>query len=64
MQKNYHDYPQVLNVSDIQNILEIGRKQAYELVNSGKFHVVRIGNRIKISKAVFINWLEGKNEEN
>lgn len=55
---NYNDYPEVLNVSDIQSILDIGRKQAYELVHSGKFHVVKIGNRIKISKKVFINWLE------
>jgi hypothetical protein len=50
MQTNYNDYPEVLNVSDIQNILDIGRKQAYELVHSGKFHVVKVGNCIKISK--------------
>ena len=64
MQTNYNDYPEVLNVSDIQNILDIGRKQAYELVHSGKFHVIKVGSRIKISKKIFINWIEGTVIEN
>lgn len=52
-------YPSILNVSHIQNILGIGRRQAYELVNSGQFHVVRVGKRIKISRDVFLQWLNG-----
>jgi len=52
-------YPNVLDVADIQAILGIGRRQAYELANSGQFHVVRIGKRIKISREVFIHWLNG-----
>lgn len=57
-----NDYPPTLDVSDIQNILGIGRRQAYELVNSGQFHVVRIGKRIKVSKNVFSQWLNGRDE--
>ncbi|GEL78678.1 helix-turn-helix domain-containing protein [Tenuibacillus multivorans] len=53
------NYPEVLNVTDIQEILGIGRRQAYELVNSGEFHVVRVGRRIKVSKDVFFQWLNG-----
>jgi excisionase family DNA binding protein len=64
MQTNYNGYSEVLNVSDIQKILAIGRKQAYELVHSGKFHVVKVGNRIKISKNVLINWIEGTDIQN
>jgi excisionase family DNA binding protein len=56
MQKSY---PDVLSVSDIQTILGIGRRQAYELVNSGKFHVVRVGKSIRILREVFYNWLNG-----
>jgi excisionase family DNA binding protein len=52
-------YPDVLNVADIQQILGIGRRQAYELVNSGQFHVVRVGKSIRILKEVFFNWLNG-----
>jgi len=61
MYKNFENYPDVLNVSDIQEILGIGRKQAYELVHSGEFHVIKIGKRIKVSKNVLINWIEGSN---
>lgn len=53
------EYPEVLDVSDIQQLLKIGRRQAYELVNSGQFHVVKVGKRIKVSKKVFLQWLEG-----
>ncbi|RNB86107.1 helix-turn-helix domain-containing protein [Brevibacillus panacihumi] len=53
------DLPEVLEVQHIQKYLNIGRVQAYELVNSGQFHVVRVGRVIKISKKVFFNWLEG-----
>ena len=47
-------YPSVLDVVHIQEILGIGRRQAYELANSGDFHTVRIGTRIKVLNAVFI----------
>lgn len=53
------EYPQILDVSHIQKILGIGRRQAYELVNSGQFHIVRVGKRIKISREVFFQWLDG-----
>ncbi|MGE8081628.1 helix-turn-helix domain-containing protein [Peribacillus loiseleuriae] len=62
MYKTYEDYPDVLNVSDVvQELLGIGRKQAYELVHSGEFHVIKVGKRIKVSKYVLINWIEGGN---
>ena len=57
--KPIHEYPPILDVIDIQKMLGIGRRQAYELVNSGQFHTVRVGNSIKISKDVFLNWLNG-----
>ncbi|GIO10210.1 hypothetical protein J31TS6_62380 [Brevibacillus reuszeri] len=51
--------PDSLEVRHIQQVLECGRKQAYELVNSGAFHYVRVGTKIKISKRVFLAWYEG-----
>lgn len=41
-------------------ILNCGRRQAYELVDSGKFHIVRVGTKIKVSKRLFLEWYEGK----
>jgi predicted DNA-binding transcriptional regulator AlpA len=55
-------FPPVLDVRHIQTILGIGRRQAYELVNSGQFHVVHAGKRIKIAKEVFFAWLTGENK--
>jgi excisionase family DNA binding protein len=52
-------YPELLNVKDIQTILQIGRRQTYELVHSNVFHSVRVGRRIKISKQSFLEWLNG-----
>ncbi|WP_134686489.1 helix-turn-helix domain-containing protein [Brevibacillus migulae] len=60
-QKKLKEYPSVLSVADIQTILGIGRRQAYELVNSGSFHVARVGRRIMVSKSVFLKWLKGAN---
>jgi hypothetical protein len=49
LMNNLDRYPDVLNVEDIQQILDIGRVQAYQLVTSNQIHVVRIGTRrIKI----------------
>jgi predicted DNA-binding transcriptional regulator AlpA len=62
--KNLEEYPEVLNVSDVQKILGIGRRQAYELVSSQQFHSVRIGSRIKIFKEVFVSWLHGYSGKN
>ncbi|MCA0986578.1 helix-turn-helix domain-containing protein [Guptibacillus algicola] len=61
--KNLDNYPDVLDVSDIQEILEIGRRQAYNLANSKQFHIVRIGSRIKVSKNIFLNWLNGGHDQ-
>ncbi|MED1947200.1 MULTISPECIES: helix-turn-helix domain-containing protein [Brevibacillus] len=57
--KKIKDFPSVLSVADIQEILGIGRRQAYELVNSGQFHVARAGRRIMVSKSIFMAWLKG-----
>lgn len=51
--------PDTIEVHHIQNILDCGRRQAYELVNSGKFHTVRVGTKIKVSKRLFFEWYEG-----
>jgi excisionase family DNA binding protein len=57
--KPISEYPPVLDVNDIQKMLGIGRRQAYELVKSGQFHSVKVGKSIKISKEVYLKWLNG-----
>jgi predicted DNA-binding transcriptional regulator AlpA len=57
MYKNLEELPAVLDVKDVKEVLGIGRRQAYELVNSDEFHTVKVGRTIKVSKSVFLNWL-------
>lgn len=54
--KDYHD---VLTPKEIQSILGIGRRQTYELLNSGEIQVIRVGRSMRISKRVFLSWLKG-----
>lgn len=55
------EYPEILEPKHIREILRIGEKQTYELLNQNPppFHYVRVGNRIKIAKSVFVKWLTG-----
>lgn len=48
-----------LTVEEVQNILGIGRNQAYNLCKSGKFNVVRSGRRIIVSAKSFYRWFHG-----
>ncbi|MNP51081.1 Helix-turn-helix domain protein [compost metagenome] len=59
MYKTTSDYPSVLTAKEIQQILGIGERQTYELLNPGQFHIVRVGKMIKVSKDVFLKWLQG-----
>lgn len=52
--------PEVLKVVDVQEILKIGKPQAYDLVASGQFHCIKFGRRWLIPKQGFIEWLEGE----
>lgn len=57
--KSTADLPAVLTAKEVQEILGIGERQTYELLNSEQFHIVRVGRMIKVSKDVFLKWLEG-----
>lgn len=44
-------------VDEIAAMMNISRKSAYSLVKSGKFHYVRAGRIIRVSKLSFDEWL-------
>ena len=46
------------SVDEVQNMLGICRRKAYELCNSGLFRIVRIGRTIRVSKNSFDEWLD------
>lgn len=53
----FESMPLTLTVRDIADTLSIGRNQAYELVNAGQLHSVRIGKQIRVPKDSFISFL-------
>lgn len=58
--KTKDDYPMVLSPQHVQEILGIGRRGVYELLNDAPFVVKRIGEkgRFRIPKDSFFEWLE------
>lgn len=41
---------EVLTVKQLMEVLQLGRKQAYELINSGQIYSVRINTAIRIPR--------------
>lgn len=60
--RKIEDYPDVIEPIHIREIMRIGEKQVYELLNQEPppFHFKRNGKRIKIAKAAFVRWLNGE----
>lgn len=54
---------EVLDPKDVMKILNIGRRQTYELLENPPFHTVRVGRLIKISKKSFYEWLNGEQNQ-
>ncbi len=54
------DYPEALEPKHIQEILSIGRRQTYELLEDPPFHTVKVGRLYKISKKSFFEWFDGE----
>ena len=52
-----HNYPPVLCVKQVAEILAISHNTAYELVRSGKIHSVRVGRSYRIPLDAVIDYL-------
>jgi excisionase family DNA binding protein len=56
--KRKEDYPLILTVKDIQEILGIGKRVAYELMERKDFPMVRIGRLKRVNRDSFFEWIE------
>lgn len=57
--KRKEDYPLVLTVNEIMEILGIGRRVAYELMDRPDFPCIRLGDRLKrVNRDAFFEWLD------
>ncbi len=50
-------YESVLTVTDLQEILGIGRNTAYALLNSGAIPAIRIGKKWRVPKDAVLHYL-------
>lgn len=46
----FEEYPELVSVSDLMNMLSIGRVLAYRLISDKKVKAVKIGREYKIVK--------------
>ncbi|HZG87294.1 helix-turn-helix domain-containing protein [Paenibacillus sp.] len=54
---NFDEYPAVLDVTEVQEIMRVGRDSAYRLMRSGEFKVIRVGKQLRVAKSVFAEYL-------
>lgn len=58
MNELFNNYPDVVEVSDLQTMLNIGRNSAYSLIRDNKIKHFKVGKAIKIPKIFVIEFLE------
>lgn len=63
-EKMFWDYPDVLTPQQVQEMLGVGQRMAYQLLREGKIQNVRMGKLYRIPKAAVIDYLySGESEE-
>lgn len=53
----FNDYPDILTLSDICEILRIGKNKASYLLNSGQIKAFQIGGHWKVSKQNLMDYI-------
>ena len=56
--KTFNDLPLFLNAETVAKTLGIAPSSAYELMHEFDFPVLKVGNRLVVSKEKFIQWVE------
>ncbi len=51
-------FPDILTVKDLQEILSVGRSKAYTILHSGELQYITIGRQIRIPKKYLLDYLQ------
>ncbi|AFQ29632.1 helix-turn-helix domain-containing protein [Bacillus thuringiensis] len=54
-----NDYPIILNVDHVAQILAVSNSTVYEIMRHKGFPLINIGNRKRVLREEFFNWLKG-----
>ena len=55
----FREYPDALTPQQVQEMLGIGRRKTYELLQSGRLQSVRMGRIYRVPKLTVIDYLCG-----
>lgn len=58
MNKNFDNYPAILNANQLAEILGISRASAYQLLHMESFPTLRIGKRMLVPKEKLMLWID------
>ncbi len=53
----FTDYPDLVDVAQLQEMLSVNRHTAYDLIGSGAFKSAKVGRKYLIPKIEIINYL-------
>ena len=62
-QMMFLDYPDIVTVKQLREMLGVSRALAYKLITKGEIQAVKIGTSLKIPKASVINYVTGEQKE-
>ena len=58
--QNYDELPLALTVSEVSDVLRIGRNMVYDLVRCGKISSIKLGRQIRVPKSALQAYLENE----
>ena len=56
-ERMFREYPDVLTPQQVQEMLGVGQRMAYQLLREGKIQNVRMGRLYRVPKAAVIDYL-------
>ena len=59
----FPDYPDIVTVKQLREMLGISRQLAYDLINDGELQAIKIGTSFKIPKVSVINYVTEEQKE-
>lgn len=62
-QMMFPDYPDIVTVKQLRDMLGVSRAIAYKLISDGEIQAVKIGTSLKIPKVSVINYVTEEKKE-
>lgn len=61
-QMMFPEYPDIVNIDQLQTMLKVSRHLAYRLINDGHIKALKIGNSFRIPKVNIIDFIMDQNK--